>query len=528
MKQVKKSKFFKTALVFLLSVVLLQTAEYCLHRCGLELRTVAQEVKGIYVWLIASPIIIICLYCSFHPVLEGRREIWCEVLFALGLAGWIIGAGVRGLCYYAMEMMVEESSTVVPREEYFVAYQDWDAKNIELFYYEKVGSIFRRPFAGWTTEEVTEILEERYGEVTLVSTGEDGKITYTAPSIRPEGEPITFQAERNYTVYDTLPSELMKRDVERFWENRHRLVMLEDDVLTVRCFAEEDIAACAGDIVDWICYALEDERYYEGEWIPGQEEDNTICDVTVAMGGQKKTFYLQNEFVDREQTSWEDMTRSVMEELAEKLAPELLSDANGAETNGMDGADADEIDATSADALFMEYYDDEYYEKECLVGDGTLRYRMVVRDAACGSRAYSLLKSNDSGVTWEMASGMPFGEQWGQGIDFVFLDENFGFATLMHNGGDEAELYVTEDAGLSYQSCLIQGIDVSLSDGTLYNPYDYPQMPYEQDHKLYVLCGQGADGDYNGGDERGMALCVSTDGGHIFSFVEIVGPNHNN
>ena len=120
-----------------------------------------------------------------------------------------------------------------------------------------------------------------------------------------------------------------------------------------------------------------------------------------------------------------------------------------------------------------------------------------------------------------MVSDSPFGGDMGMGIDFTFLDEELGFATLSHNGGDEADLYVTENGGESYQRAVIQGLEVTLEDGYLYNPYDFPQMPYEEDGKLYVLCGQGADGDYAGGDAAGMALYESTDGGHTFTYKEI-------
>ena len=49
-------------------------------------------------------------------------------------------------------------------------------------------------------------------------------------------------------------------------------------------------------------------------------------------------------------------------------------------------------------------------------------------------------------------------------------------------------------------------------------------MPYEENGKLYVLCGQGADGDYAGGDDAGMALFESEDRGHTFLYQEIRKP----
>lgn len=122
---------------------------------------------------------------------------------------------------------------------------------------------------------------------------------------------------------------------------------------------------------------------------------------------------------------------------------------------------------------FMDTYDGSF-EKECQVEDGRIRYRMVVEDAALGSRFYGLLKSTD--------------------------------------------------AGQSYELVAMEGYTVSLEDGFTYNPYDYPQMPYAQGNRIFVLCGQGADGDYNGGDQAGLALYQSDDGGHTFSFVRIQSP----
>ena len=111
-----------------------------------------------------------------------------------------------------------------------------------------------------------------------------------------------------------------------------------------------------------------------------------------------------------------------------------------------------------------------------------------------------------------------FDWQWWMVIDFTFLTEEFGFASLMHNGGDEADLYVTEDGGRSYQPCVFQGVSAELEDGYYYQPYDYPQMPYEENGRLYVLCGQGMDGDYAGGDDAGKALFESPDHGYTFLY----------
>lgn len=170
---------------------------------------------------------------------------------------------------------------------------------------------------------------------------------------------------------------------------------------------------------------------------------------------------------------------------------------------------------------FMDTYDGSF-EKEVQVPGTEIRYRMIVLDAALGSRFYGLIKSTDDGATWDIVSNDPFASQTGMGIDFTFLDENFGFATLAHNGGDSAVLYVTEDGGKSYEQVEIQHWTVTSSGGEIYAPYDFPQMPYFEDEVLYLKCGQGADGDYNGGDNAQLAGYFSDDHGHTFRFDRMV------
>lgn len=169
------------------------------------------------------------------------------------------------------------------------------------------------------------------------------------------------------------------------------------------------------------------------------------------------------------------------------------------------------------ESAFMKNYDGEY-EKEVRLEGTSIRYRMVVVDAALGSRLYGLIKSQDDGRTWEEVSLNPFDYQLGMAVDFTFLDEQTGFAALAHNGGDNADLYITEDGGNHYEPVIIEEKLFALPDGTMFAPYDYPQMPYESDGVLIMLCGQGSDGDYNGGDQEAMAQYQSTDGGHMFTF----------
>ena len=61
-----------------------------------------------------------------------------------------------------------------------------------------------------------------------------------------------------------------------------------------------------------------------------------------------------------------------------------------------------------------------------------------------------------------------------------------------------------------------------LPDGTYYNPFVMPQRVYEENGKLYMVAGQGADGDYHGRD-RGSELCSglyeSLDNGKTWMYI---------
>ena len=157
-------------------------------------------------------------------------------------------------------------------------------------------------------------------------------------------------------------------------------------------------------------------------------------------------------------------------------------------------------------------------EKEYILPNSKIIYRMAVADAAAGSRMYVLLKSRDNGKNWYMTSAAPFGDDAGGSIEFTFINEALGFATLSHNGGDEAVLYVTKDGGKTYTEVTLKNNpEVTLGD-TTYTPYDFPWMPYVEKDTLVLPVGQGADGDYDGGDANKVARFISSDLGETFVF----------
>ena len=81
-------------------------------------------------------------------------------------------------------------------------------------------------------------------------------------------------------------------------------------------------------------------------------------------------------------------------------------------------------------------------------------------------------------------------------------------------------LYRTEDGGSSFDVVEYPSAKVKLSDGTYYNPFVVPEKVYEEDGKLYMEVGQGADGDYYGEEGFCNGLYESEDNGKTWTYVK--------
>ena len=57
-------------------------------------------------------------------------------------------------------------------------------------------------------------------------------------------------------------------------------------------------------------------------------------------------------------------------------------------------------------------------------------WRLVITDAAAGSRFYVMEKTMDGGSTWECINDDPFSGQLGVAEGLIFYDENFGVAGI--------------------------------------------------------------------------------------------------
>lgn len=514
------------------------------EQAGLELRTFAQEIKGIYLWLI-MPLGILCAANASvkkkaqereNPKVLHRVRKVLVTLLTLAILGT---AFLRGAYYMFADEMVEEERM---SDGYLKGTRSGFPLKSSVSYYETEAGLFRRLFPGWDRQQLTRRIQEEFGAEAEYAGGQPGGWhVFRLPDPVAEGEFIFFHVSEGYEMENNACGQILLSQAAHFWENRGRGVMLgegggialeeardtgeeleslpQQQNLCITCYdTEEEITFCAGNLTDWLQFVRNTGQY---PWGKDAGADGLLSRVWVGSGEDYFLFNMEPEKVFTRELSWDECYHQMKEKLTEAFRERREEKEAYGELIKEQESGAEKQERETWD--FMDTYDGSF-EKECQVEDGRIRYRMVVEDAALGSRFYGLLKSTDAGESWEMSNPDPFDQQMGQGIDFTFLDENLGFAALMHNGGDEAQLYVTEDGGQSYELVAMEGYTVSLEDGFTYNPYDYPQMPYAQGNRIFVLCGQGADGDYNGGDQAGLALYQSDDGGHTFSFVRIQSP----
>ena len=136
-------------------------------------------------------------------------------------------------------------------------------------------------------------------------------------------------------------------------------------------------------------------------------------------------------------------------------------------------------------------------EPECsfLREDG-MELRLVPVDRACGSSYYVLIGVESGECSF--VNPDPFLGSGGQALFIYFVDNEVGYLAKSYSGGSLGELFVTEDGGKSFQNINIEEPQVKLSDHTSYCPFVMPEEIYQQDNEIYLVMGQGPDGDYHG------------------------------
>lgn len=142
---------------------------------------------------------------------------------------------------------------------------------------------------------------------------------------------------------------------------------------------------------------------------------------------------------------------------------------------------------------------------------------------ATGGRTMSqegqvIYKTINGGATWKEVGSGPSTWLLQSG---GFVDENLGFMSYPKIDGAQTNFYRTEDGGKTFQPVILPAHKEEWMGITL-EPFIQPDIPYFEKGQLFLLIGQGDQGDFKGGSI--MAKYKSNDKGKTWSFVELVEP----
>lgn len=112
-------------------------------------------------------------------------------------------------------------------------------------------------------------------------------------------------------------------------------------------------------------------------------------------------------------------------------------------------------------------------------------WRLVVTDAAAGSRFYVMEKTENGGSTWNRINTDPFAGAIGVTQGLIFIDDNIGFALLAGASQSHSQLYITRDGGMTFEEIqLPMGSVTQLPESA--EVYDYMHMPIKEDSLLEI------------------------------------------
>lgn len=119
-------------------------------------------------------------------------------------------------------------------------------------------------------------------------------------------------------------------------------------------------------------------------------------------------------------------------------------------------------------------------------------WRLVVTDAAAGSRFYQLEQTEDGKNTWSCVNADPFSGETGVTEGLQFFDENFGAAGLTGASRSHSSIHLTRDGGASFEKVRLPFEQVTeLPEtaeeyGLTMEDYDYLSMPEQDGEQLLI------------------------------------------
>lgn len=149
---------------------------------------------------------------------------------------------------------------------------------------------------------------------------------------------------------------------------------------------------------------------------------------------------------------------------------------------------------------------------------GTVGYVIATNERTMSQERQIIYKTNDGGTSWQE---MGYGPSTWLLNSGGFIDENIGFMSYPKIEGEETNFYRTKDGGKSFEPI---NLPIYKEEwlGTVFEPFIQPETPFIENDDLFVMVGQGPQGDFKGGTL--MAKYKSEDMGITWEFIELVEP----
>lgn len=360
--------------------------------------------------------------------------------------------------------------------------------------YDKEGG-----FQGYTPKQAVSVMKKRYGENVSFAGREEENFVFTA------GE-FTFQAKDDTLLTDNYEEMYLSHIAEKFSADYNRYV-------TFATKGEGSEKRYVPEITFYGRQAMEQEAFCNAvcDFVEYVQQDTYVAEKGITFSEIR--YYVDNQLSIFPLNAYlESYDRT---KLYNDLYVHLEKSSLAAYENGAGGTEEYTKEAWE-ESLTEEIW--EYYlsiEPDCsyMMKAGT-EYRMIGVDRAAGSSYYILISASSDDREYKLVNQDPYLGSGGQAMWLTFLeDERTGFSCLAYSGGAYGKLYRTEDGGKTFAEIEYPSPQVYLPDGTLYNPFVMPEEIYEREGKLYLVAGQGPDGDYYGEQGFCSGLYASEDGG---------------
>jgi hypothetical protein len=386
----------------------------------------------------------------------------------------------------------------------------------------------RDSFAGYTDEEIADILSDRYGisKTERIARDENGY------AIRADG--IDFRADKSLALHDSYPQEVFKNVTDgMFPEMFNRSLewdikkgedpsgLIYTPIISMNGPIGQELNSYCDDICEWLdcCFEklpyLKAKEMYDATGFIASVPDYE--NVRLDFNSMLRLDHYSEDRVGFYNDLYTYMDRYLNHEYTAFGGP-VPDGSSDNETVG----EFNYSDEITDDAIRQwATYD---YEVSYDFPDGR-KYALVPIDRALGSSFYILLSFDEKGDSdsAKLINLDPFNQHGGEAKFISFMDDGkTGFTALSYAGGCEGMLFETFDGGKSYREVRLPSPKIELPNGQIYNPFVMPEAAWEEADTIYLKISQGPDGDHHSealGGERTVGIYASYDKGKTFEFV---------